>query len=98
MIQRVTEQLDWEVELAVVIGSGGRHIAKDEAMAHVWGYTVINDISARDIQNRPGVQFFLGKSMDGSCPMGPVLVTADGIPDPHALRLTCAVNGAGEAR
>jgi 2-keto-4-pentenoate hydratase/2-oxohepta-3-ene-1,7-dioic acid hydratase in catechol pathway len=90
----VSAQLDWEVELGVVIGSGGRHIAREEALAHVFGYTVVNDISARDIQNRPGMQWFLGKSLDGSCPMGPVIVTADEIPDPQALTLRLAVNGA----
>ncbi|HEX6121638.1 MAG TPA: fumarylacetoacetate hydrolase family protein [Ktedonobacterales bacterium] len=89
----VTEALDWEVELAVIIGRGGRHIPRAEALGHVWGYTVLNDISARDLQHRAGVQWFLGKSLDGACPMGPVIVTADGIPDPQRLRLTLAVNG-----
>lgn len=89
---RVSERLDWEVELGVVIGRGGRHIARAEALTHVWGYTVINDVSARDIQNRPGVQWFLGKSLDGSCPMGPGITTADEIPDPQTLRLTLAIN------
>ena len=90
----VSTQLDWEVELGVVIGRGGRHIAREDALAHVFGYTIVNDISARDIQNRPGMQWFLGKSLDGSCPMGPVIVTADEIPDPQALSLRLAVNGA----
>jgi 2-keto-4-pentenoate hydratase/2-oxohepta-3-ene-1,7-dioic acid hydratase in catechol pathway len=90
----VSTQLDWEVELGVVVGRGGRHIAREEALTHVFGYTVINDISARDIQNRPGMQWFLGKSLDGSCPMGPVIVTADEIPDPQALTLRLTVNGA----
>jgi 2-keto-4-pentenoate hydratase/2-oxohepta-3-ene-1,7-dioic acid hydratase in catechol pathway len=89
----VTEKLDWEVELAVVIGPGGYHITRENALAHVWGYTVVNDISARDIQNRPGTQWFLGKSLDGACPMGPVIVTADGIADPQRLHLTLSVNG-----
>jgi 2-keto-4-pentenoate hydratase/2-oxohepta-3-ene-1,7-dioic acid hydratase in catechol pathway len=89
----VTEKLDWEVELGVIIGRGGRHIPRAEALEHVWGYTVLNDISARDLQHRPGVQWFLGKSLDGSCPMGPVIVTADGIADPQRLRLSLAVNG-----
>lgn len=89
---RVTEQLDWEVELGVVIGRGGRHIPQDQALAHVFGYTVINDLSARDLQFRHK-QFFLGKSMDGSCPMGPWITTADAVPDPQALPLTCSVNG-----
>lgn len=88
----VTDQLDWEVELAVVIGRGGRHIPAARAMEHVFGYTVINDISARDLQFRHK-QFFLGKSLDGACPMGPVIVSADSIPDPHDLALWCDVNG-----
>jgi 2-keto-4-pentenoate hydratase/2-oxohepta-3-ene-1,7-dioic acid hydratase in catechol pathway len=90
---RVSAQLDWEVELGVVIGRGGRHIRKEEALAHVFGYTVVNDISARDIQNRSGMQWFLGKSLDGSCPLGPVIVTADEIADPQALTLRLSVNG-----
>jgi 2-keto-4-pentenoate hydratase/2-oxohepta-3-ene-1,7-dioic acid hydratase in catechol pathway len=89
----VTAQLDWEVELGVVIGKGGADIPQDRAMEHVFGYTVINDVSARDVQTGHGGQFFKGKSLDGTCPMGPWLVTADEVPDPHALRLTCKVNG-----
>jgi 2-keto-4-pentenoate hydratase/2-oxohepta-3-ene-1,7-dioic acid hydratase in catechol pathway len=89
----VTTQLDWEVELGVVIGHGGRHIARENALSHVFGYTVVNDISARDIQNRPGMQWFLGKSLDGSCPLGPVIVTADEIAAPQALTLRLTVNG-----
>jgi 2-keto-4-pentenoate hydratase/2-oxohepta-3-ene-1,7-dioic acid hydratase in catechol pathway len=90
----VSSQLDWEVELGVVIGRGGRHIPREDALSHVFGYTVVNDLSARDVQNRPGMQWFLGKSLDGSCPMGPVIVTADEIADPQALNLRLAVNGA----
>ena len=89
----VSQEIDWEVELAVVIGRAGRHIAEEEALSHVFGYTVLNDITARDIQNRSGIQWFQGKSIDGSCPMGPSLVTADEIPDPQALRLHLEVNG-----
>jgi 2-keto-4-pentenoate hydratase/2-oxohepta-3-ene-1,7-dioic acid hydratase in catechol pathway len=89
----VSEQVDWEVELAVVIGVGGRHLHNEEALAHVFGYTVLNDVTARDIQNRPGIQWFLGKSLDGFCPMGPVLVTADEIGDPQTLHLQLEVNG-----
>lgn len=89
----VTTQLDWEVELAFVIGEGGKNIAREDAMRHVWGYTIINDISARDLQNRHQ-QFFKGKSLDGSCPMGPWIVTADEIGDPAALGLRLRVNGA----
>ena len=89
----VTRELDWEVELAVVIGRAGRHIAKADALAHVWGYTILNDVSARDIQNKPGVQFFQGKSVDASSPVGPWIVTADEVPDPQNLRLTLRLNG-----
>src|SRR5690242_15433831 len=89
----VSEQIDWEVELAVIIGTGGRHISRAEALDHVWGYTVLNDVSARDIQNRPGMQWFLGKSLDGSCPIGPWIVTADEIANPRNLHLRLMVNG-----
>lgn len=88
----VSERIDWEAELAVIIGTGGRHITREDAMRHVWGYTILNDVSARDIQNRPGVQWFLGKSLDGSCPMGPWIVTADELTDPTDLRLRLLVN------
>ncbi len=89
----ISEQIDWEVELAVVLGQGGRHIRRDDTLKHVFGYTVLNDISARDLQNLPGLQWFTGKSLDGSCPMGPWIVTADEIPDPANLRLSLRVNG-----
>jgi 2-keto-4-pentenoate hydratase/2-oxohepta-3-ene-1,7-dioic acid hydratase in catechol pathway len=88
----VTQQLDWEVELAFIIGRGGKNIGRAEAMQHVWGYTIINDVSARDLQNRHQ-QFFKGKSLDGSCPMGPCILTADEVPDPSHLRLQLRVNG-----
>jgi len=90
---RVTAQLDWEVELAVVIGRAGTNIPKAAAMDHVFGYTVLNDVSARDVQSGHGGQFFKGKSLDGACPMGPWIVTADELTDPHRLRLTSRVNG-----
>jgi 2-keto-4-pentenoate hydratase/2-oxohepta-3-ene-1,7-dioic acid hydratase in catechol pathway len=89
----VTNQVDWEVELGVVIGTTGRNIAKSDALAHVFGYTVINDVSARDVQIQHGGQWFKGKSLDGSCPMGPCVVTADEFGDPQAKRLQCRVNG-----
>lgn len=89
----VTERLDWEVELGVVIGRGGRNIREADAMKHVFGYTVVNDVSAREVQRRHGGQWFKGKSLDGTCPMGPWIVTADEVPDPHALQLTCRLNG-----
>ena len=73
----VTAQLDWEVELGVVIGRGGINIKEADAYRHVFGYTVINDISAREVQRRHGGQLFKGKCLDGTCPMGPWIVTAD---------------------
>ncbi|MEK7697802.1 MAG: fumarylacetoacetate hydrolase family protein, partial [Pseudomonadota bacterium] len=88
----VTHELDWEVELGVVISAGGRAIPRAQALSHVFGYTVINDLSARDLQFRHK-QWFLGKSLDGFCPMGPAIVTADEIPDPQRLKLFCRVNG-----
>ena len=88
----VTAQLDWEVELTIVIGTGGRGIAAKDALRHVFGYTVTNDVSARDIQFRHK-QYFLGKSLEGACPMGPMIVTADEIPDPQVLDVRTWVNG-----
>ncbi|MCP1675141.1 2-keto-4-pentenoate hydratase/2-oxohepta-3-ene-1,7-dioic acid hydratase in catechol pathway [Natronocella acetinitrilica] len=88
----VTEQLDWEAELAFVIGRGGRHIQREHALDHVFGYTIVNDLSARDIQFRHK-QFFLGKSLEGACPMGPWITTADAIADPQTLDIRCRVNG-----
>lgn len=85
-------QLDWEAELGVVIGKGGYKIAAGDALSHVFGYTVINDLSARDLQANHK-QFFLGKSLDGGCPIGPWIITADEIPDPQNLDLACRVNG-----
>ncbi len=88
----ISTSLDWEVELGVVIGPGGKNIEAEDAMGHVWGYTVINDVSWRDLQRRHGGQWHKGKSLDGTCPMGPVLVTADSL-DHANLRVTCRVNG-----
>ena len=88
----VTQQVDWEAELGIVIGVGGRDIPRSEALTHVFGYTVINDVSARDLQKNH-VQFFKGKSLDGFCPMGPVVVTADEFGDPQNKTLTLRVNG-----
>lgn len=89
----LTTQYDWEVELAVVIGKRAKNVMRNQALDHVFGYTIINDVSARDIQNAHGGQFFRGKSLDDTCPMGPWIVTADEIADPHALTLRCKVNG-----
>ncbi len=89
----VSAQVDWEVELAFVIGRTAKNVSAAEAMDYVFGYTVVNDVSARDIQNAHGGQFFKGKSLDGSCPMGPWIVTRDEVPEPHALGIRCRVNG-----
>jgi 2-keto-4-pentenoate hydratase/2-oxohepta-3-ene-1,7-dioic acid hydratase in catechol pathway len=85
-------QVDYEVELAVVIGVPGRDIPAAKAMRHVFGYTVVNDVSGRDVQFRPN-QVDLGKGFDTFCPMGPWLVTADEIPDPSSVRVRSWVNG-----
>jgi 2-keto-4-pentenoate hydratase/2-oxohepta-3-ene-1,7-dioic acid hydratase in catechol pathway len=90
---KVTEKLDYEVELGIVIGARGRDIAPDKAFAHIFGYTIINDITARDLQRRHD-QWFKGKGLDRSCPVGPWIVTADEIEEVGALELTCHVNGA----
>lgn len=88
----LSAQLDWEVELAVVIGMEGRDIAKEQAMAHVFGFTALNDLTWRDIQRRHGQQWFKGKSIDGTCPMGPWIVTRDAL-DPRGLDLVTRLNG-----
>lgn len=88
----VTQQVDWEVEVAAIIGRSGRDIARADALGHVFGYTVLNDVTARDLQRRHQ-QFFKGKSLDGFCPMGPFVVTADEFGDPQNKSLTCRVNG-----
>ncbi|MEO6797741.1 MAG: fumarylacetoacetate hydrolase family protein [Candidatus Dormibacter sp.] len=89
----ISDKIDWEVELGVVIGTRGANIKLGDAMSHVFGYTVVNDISARDIQNGWGGQFFKGKSLDASSPVGPWVVTADEIPDVQNLRVSLRVNG-----
>lgn len=86
----VTSQLDYEAELGVVIGKSGRGIKRADAMDHVFGYTVINDFTARDLQKLHR-QWFIGKSLDGFCPMGPYLVTADEV-DGQNLDIKCWVN------
>ncbi|MGZ5034515.1 MAG: fumarylacetoacetate hydrolase family protein [Usitatibacter sp.] len=88
----ISTSLDWEVELGMIIGTGGKNITEADAMGHVFGYTVINDVSWRDLQRRHGGQWHKGKSLDGTCPMGPWIVTAGDI-DPNNLRVTCRVNG-----
>ncbi len=88
----ISSDLDWEAELGVVIGRRGINIPRDQALQYVFGYTVVNDISARDIQYGWGGQFFKGKSLDGSCPVGPWIVTADEVPDPQSLRVILRLN------
>lgn len=87
-----TASVDYEGELAVVMGRGGRAISRADAMQHVFGYMIINDVTSRT-QQRTHKQWFLGKSIDGFCPMGPVLLTTNEVPDPAALRLITRVNG-----
>jgi 2-keto-4-pentenoate hydratase/2-oxohepta-3-ene-1,7-dioic acid hydratase in catechol pathway len=89
---QVSVEIDWEVELAVIIGNGGKNISEEDALSHVFGYTVLNDVTARDLQSRHK-QFFKGKSIDGYCPMGPWIVTADEIKDPQQLVVRLRVNG-----
>tara|TARA_B100001057_G_scaffold247555_1_gene247896 strand:+ start:139 stop:1026 length:888 start_codon:yes stop_codon:yes gene_type:complete len=88
----VSNELDWESELAIIIGKPGIRINKRDAYEHIFGYTVLNDISARDLQ-RNHKQFFLGKSLPGACPIGPCIVTKDEIENPHDLAISCKVNG-----
>jgi 5-carboxymethyl-2-hydroxymuconate isomerase len=90
--RRVTERVDWEVELGVVVGAAMRDVSSASALDHVFGYTIGNDVSARDVQFSDG-QWVRGKSLDTFCPIGPSIVTADAIPDPQALRLSTKVNG-----
>jgi 2-keto-4-pentenoate hydratase/2-oxohepta-3-ene-1,7-dioic acid hydratase in catechol pathway len=89
----ISQQIDYEAELAVVIGRGGRNIARDQAMAHVFGYTIVNDVTARDVQMRHQ-QWDLGKSFDTFCPMGPWIVTADAL-DGTNTRVRCWVTPKG---
>ena len=87
-----TDQVDWEAELGVIIGVGGRNIPGSAALQHVFGYTVVNDVTARDLQDLHH-QFFKGKSLDCFCPMGPCVVTADEFGDAHAKAVMLRVNG-----
>ncbi|HET7581056.1 MAG TPA: fumarylacetoacetate hydrolase family protein [Bacillales bacterium] len=90
--KEVTDALDYEGELAVVIGKRGKGISKDQAYDYVFGYTLINDVTARDLQQRHK-QFLLGKSLDSACPMGPYLVHKNEVADPHSLNIETKVNG-----
>lgn len=87
-----TASVDYEGELTIVIGKAGRNISQADAFGHIYGYTIINDVTARTLQRRHS-QWFLGKSLDGFCPMGPCLVTADEVKDVGALEMTTRVNG-----
>jgi len=88
----VTQQVDYEVELGFILGRSGKNIAKSDALDYVFGYTVINDLSARELQWQHQ-QFYKGKSLDAFCPVGPVVVTDDEFGDPHSKRLLTRVNG-----
>jgi 2-keto-4-pentenoate hydratase/2-oxohepta-3-ene-1,7-dioic acid hydratase in catechol pathway len=87
----VSDAIDYEAELAVIIGKGGRNIKTEDAIDHVWGYTIVNDVTARDLQGRYS-QWLIGKSQDTFCPMGPIAVTADEI-DVANTKMRCLVNG-----
>jgi 2-keto-4-pentenoate hydratase/2-oxohepta-3-ene-1,7-dioic acid hydratase in catechol pathway len=102
LIPRISKKVDWEAELAVVIGSEGKKIPKERAICHVAGYCISNDVSFRDLQfpegwpkelNRLGQNWVPGKGLDRSLPLGPWLVTTDEIPDPHDLGISLSVNG-----
>ena len=93
----VTAKLDYEVELALIIGTAGRDIGREQALRHIFGVTVLNDITGRDLQRRHD-QWFKGKGLDRSCPMGPCVVTLDEFADLGALELVCRVNGAERQR
>ncbi|PYX23092.1 MAG: fumarylacetoacetate hydrolase [Acidobacteria bacterium] len=98
--KHLTEELDYELELAVVLKKGGKHFTPEEARKHVGGYVIFNDITARDIQRREmksGV-FSFCKGIDTFCPLGPWIVTADEIPDPHNLAMELRVNGESRQR
>jgi 2-keto-4-pentenoate hydratase/2-oxohepta-3-ene-1,7-dioic acid hydratase in catechol pathway len=91
-LPRESDNLDYEAELAIVIGKRGRHIALADAYHHVAGYTIMNDVSVRDYQLRTS-QWMLGKTFDTHAPIGPVIVTTDDIPDPQDLTIRCSIDG-----
>src|SRR4051794_40737771 len=95
-IPRRSSEIDYECELAVVIGKAAKHVPRERAMEYVFGYTAANDVSSRDWQrdkNLGGGQFARGKSFDGFCPLGPAIVTRDEIPNPNDLKLRSVLNG-----
>jgi len=89
----LSQSIDYEVELTVVVGKPGRNVNASDAYNHIFGYTIMNDITARDVQRRHGGQYFKGKALDGSCPLGPWIVTADAVGDPQNLSISLSVNG-----
>jgi 2-keto-4-pentenoate hydratase/2-oxohepta-3-ene-1,7-dioic acid hydratase in catechol pathway len=90
---KLSSKMDYEVELAVIIGRSGRDIPAERALDHIFGFTILNDITARDVQRRHGGQFFKGKGLDTSCPMGPAIVTLDELPGFDNLAIRLSVNG-----
>lgn len=88
-----TEKLDYEAEVAVIIGREGKNISEEKALDYVFGYSLANDVSARDVQRRHGGQWLKGKAMDGSCPLGPALITRDAVPHVEELNIRGMVNG-----
>ncbi|MBV9940214.1 MAG: fumarylacetoacetate hydrolase family protein [Acidobacteriaceae bacterium] len=92
ILPKVSKSPDYEAEFAFIIGRGGRHIAAESWKEHVFGYTIVNDVSARDYQ-RATTQWLMGKTFDTFAPMGPWIVTADSIPDPHNLDIRLEING-----
>ena len=90
----MSQEVDYEAELVIVIGRGGKHIAREDAREHVGGYTIGHDVSARDWQlHKPAKQWMAGKTFDTFAPTGPELVTPDEVPDPHNLRIRLRLNG-----
>jgi 2-keto-4-pentenoate hydratase/2-oxohepta-3-ene-1,7-dioic acid hydratase in catechol pathway len=90
---RISDKMDWEVELTVIIGQTGKNIPGAQALDHVFGYTIGNDVSVRDVQRRHGGQWFKGKAFDRCAPLGPIVVTRDEVADVQDLRLSLRVNG-----
>lgn len=91
--ESITTQVDWEVELAVIIGQRAREVSEEDALNYVYGYTVANDVTARDLQQKLDTQWTRGKSLDTFCPLGPYIVTRDEIADPQNLAVKTMVNG-----
>jgi len=90
---QVSEKIDYEVELAVIFGASGRNISPDDALDHIFGFSIINDVTARDLQRAHGGQFLKGKGLDTTCPFGPLIITIDELPNFDNLRISLSVNG-----